>query len=455
MLHPPPPTNAYRNPMVYQHDRLTEEARIRDDITSLQAYDDQLLKIDVVRDQLIAHRAEARRRIQCRQHLLSSFRKIPPEIWEQIFFTFCFSDDETNLRDGQYYPHLLYPIQISEHRHMKPYMLSQVCFHWRNIVNQCHALWTRISIDLSLFLPSGDAPLQKQALRTLRVISERSGRLPLELRLESYALDEDRSYFAVTPSLRRAFKEAFSRTQYLDATIDIFRQIDFRGATAFPVLRCAVLENHGDLSLPAPGLFTNDQVQILLRAPQLQCISITTLRWVVGISPFPLRHLTNFTCYGILTRSDLEHLHHTCPTLHNLNIRVNWTTVAGERPDVLMFAELRGLVLHHDGWSPVSVLQHIVAPSLTDLTHYSPSGGSDTVDAFTDFVDRSACTLRVVSFHLDARRFVGNSHDMWCQVTERLPALEAFTVNLLTEGTSGGQETAQDLLSAMEPTRVG
>ncbi|KAL0064645.1 hypothetical protein AAF712_008343 [Marasmius tenuissimus] len=222
MLHPPPPTNAYRNPMVYQHDRLTEEARIRDDITSLQAYDDQLLKIDVVRDQLIAHRAEARRRIQCRQHLLSSFRKIPPEIWEQIFFTFCFSDDETNLRDGQYYPHLLYPIQISEHRHMKPYMLSQVCFHWRNIVNQCHALWTRISIDLSLFLPSGDAPLQKQALRTLRVISERSGRLPLELRLESYALDEDRSYFAVTPSLRRAFKEAFSRTQYLDATIDIF-----------------------------------------------------------------------------------------------------------------------------------------------------------------------------------------------------------------------------------------
>ncbi|KAJ8094075.1 hypothetical protein PM082_009966 [Marasmius tenuissimus] len=449
-LHPSPPNTLFREHFNHILNRELEQARLQDDMDAFRAYNDLLQKLDATREQVVALRNKAGINVTRRQHLVSSVRKIPPEIWAEIFAVVCFSGCENIWPSRHRHPSQLYPVKITEHREIVPQTLAHVCAQWRNTVILHPVLWTRVSIDLSLFLQNDDVLLQRRASETFRRVLKRSASMPLDVRVESYVLEDDNSHYQMQGVLGEAFKAAFVHARSLDATLDLFRQVDFVGLTAFPTLCCAMLESHRPL-LPYPDSYARDQIGALLTAPNLTSIFIGTTRWLDALGPFPFCNVTAFTCYDVFTKEDLRQIHQACPRLEDLNIRVDWVPDTDTESDALSFPRLRRLTLHYDGWSDVPVLDHILAPSLTHFVQECCTSGPDMIEAFLNFVHRNGCSLRAVSFRIDAIAIIGEARDLWNRVCDVLRVTNAFKITVVTVDVEQSQQVITELGSLMKP----
>ncbi|KAL0057472.1 hypothetical protein AAF712_015884 [Marasmius tenuissimus] len=448
-LHKSLPTSAYRDPLGHEYDHDLQQARLRDDVDTLRAYNALISRHDVIRKQLVAHRNEVERRVQRRRHYLSSIRKVPPEIWADIFALLCFSENDDTWPVREHYPtQPSYAVRISEFRDMIPQTLSHVCAQWRDVAIHHRMLWTRISVDLAVFLQSHVVPFQNRALEAFRTVLKRSGAMPLHLRLESYSLEQNSQYQLPRP-LREVFEQAFVRTMSIDTTVDLFQQVDFAGATSFPALRYAVLESHR-LLVPLER-YSREQVHALLAAPNLNNIFVGTIRWLAALAPFPFRNVTTFACHAAFTKSDLRQIHQACPRLEDLNIRVNWLSIVDAESDVLTFSFLRNLVLQYDGWSPTPVLNHLIAPSLISIVHDSSVYGRDMIEAFLYFVERSNCALRMICFRVDFICVVDEARTLWDRLIDIATTLESFEISVLTSDVTQSKRVVDELLSLLKP----
>ncbi|KAG7097989.1 hypothetical protein E1B28_005297 [Marasmius oreades] len=116
----------------------------------------------------------AMERIRLRGAVLSPIRRVPVELWREIFSLFCFSGDQYPISlysdvmgTTGYYK---YKIEKYIGVNARPYTLLSVCTHWHSIVTGIPNLWSSIRIaghftlDLSpaldyLLSKSGNSPL--------------------------------------------------------------------------------------------------------------------------------------------------------------------------------------------------------------------------------------------------------------------------------------------------------
>ncbi|KAL0060837.1 hypothetical protein AAF712_012376 [Marasmius tenuissimus] len=456
-VHHPIPNSFFREHMAYERSQHHAEREcLEDDIGTLKAYDLQLSALESIRERLSFQRNEVATRIQRRQHLLSSFRKVPAEIWSQIFVEICTissrpyesEDIDTSLVwFGR--PRSFYPIQISEHCvEVIPQTLSQVCYRWRNIVKTYPELWCRISIDLSLYLLPNQERFQDYASATFRHALKNSRGRPLMLRLDSFRLQEEQHNYTLAPSLLEEFREAFHRTRNLDASIDLFSQVDFQGIVSFPILNHATLRSDRPL-VPHEEPYSDHQVQEFLSSPSLATLCVSTIRWLIAVVPWSFQSLTTFTCYDMFTKSDLRRLHCTCPQLQELTIKVNWTAemIMGDS-NLLIFPRLTTLVLNYDGWNPLPVLHHILAPSLVSLAHNTVVSRLDMVASLWDFIDHSGCRLEHLCFMMDTECLT-STPSLWHSLSDRLDRLRSFELTVRTEDVDQSSVASEELLTLM------
>ncbi|KAI3611730.1 hypothetical protein WG66_007694 [Moniliophthora roreri] len=80
-------------------------------------------------------RAELEIRLSRRRSSLSAIRKLPVELWTNIFTEVCQSEENA--------------LSVTHRKIiMPPVVLSQVCSRWREIIGNLPQLWTSISVDL-------------------------------------------------------------------------------------------------------------------------------------------------------------------------------------------------------------------------------------------------------------------------------------------------------------------
>ncbi|KAJ8077483.1 hypothetical protein PM082_022813 [Marasmius tenuissimus] len=447
-LHRPLPPSSFRGPPKYESLDSIDRTRLADDRATVHAYDACLEKIDSIRHELMIHREEALCLVRRREHYLSSFRKIPNELWIEIFSLVCSKSSNANAYgDEKWWPSTTFPIEIGYRKTLSPYVLSQVCHRWRDIAVHYEGLWVNISIDVAFSVSASGGQRHLMALDALKLALERSGKSALTIRLQSHPMVEEEYYRDVPPSVWAPFREAFSRTESLEAAADLFRQIDFGGCLSFPRLRQVWLDSHSPL-LPLPRPSAREQLHALFAAPRLQYLSLERMKWIMAMAPFPFRDLTSFTCQEAMTRSELAHLARCCPRLLDLAIRSDSSVDVSGSSGALQFPKLQSLTLN-PGWSPMSFLGHLNTPSLTSLAYKSSPCTPDRLEVLSRFLSRSQCPLRALGLTIDEDCFTGVPRDAWSSFITNIPSLVNLDVTLHMTSVEISRSAIHQLLSVL------
>ncbi|KAF9000794.1 hypothetical protein BDZ89DRAFT_694257 [Hymenopellis radicata] len=110
------------------------------------------------RDEQKTQRADVRRLRAQIQSLNSTVRRLPPEIWQEVFLFVRNHEAEVDVFS------LLDPV----------YMVGQVCQLWRRVSQSCPRLWSRFLVSSTKLLKLS------WCVSRLRMVLERSGSLPLD-----------------------------------------------------------------------------------------------------------------------------------------------------------------------------------------------------------------------------------------------------------------------------------
>ncbi|KAG7086077.1 hypothetical protein E1B28_003594 [Marasmius oreades] len=184
-------------------------------------------EIDLLRrklEQLETQEQDLETRIEkcCSVLAVTSQRKLPREIWENIFHIACFSHSQG------WYRSLIIRSDVYRGRRQKgilsvPIILTHVCSRWREIVTQCPRLWASIHIRLWEGYPRSGKKLVKMVLAN-------SAPCPLTLRIFLFNYDVIRERVRATCEV---LADHFSRCERLFVYFGASARIDpltpFRG----------------------------------------------------------------------------------------------------------------------------------------------------------------------------------------------------------------------------------
>ncbi|KAL0060390.1 hypothetical protein AAF712_012841 [Marasmius tenuissimus] len=449
-LHSPLPLLVFRGPSGLASCDDIERQRLADDQAALDAYDVQIRSIDAIRDELDLRRKEARRFVRRREHYLSSFRKVPTEVWIEIFSLVCRkrSSNDDGVEEEKWWPSTIFPIEIGYNERLSPYTLSQVCHRWRDIAIHCEELWVNISIDVPFVTKDIGVHRHRPALDTFALALQRSGNRKITLRLESYPAEEDDFYHGIPSTTWTLFRKALSRTETLDIAADLLRHIDFGEGLSFPNLRHIYLDSRSPL-LPLPGPYAREQLHALFAAPHLKSLDLQTMRWVVAITPFPFRGLTSFTCEDPVTMSDLGHLSQCCPRLVVLAVRISGSPDMGVESSILHFPVLETFVLYNGGWNAVFCLRRLRTPSLITLLYESTPCTCDMLECVLDFLIGSQCQLTAIGLKVDEECFIEEYSGIWTRLIEKLPFLHTLDVVVHVVSAETAREISCHVISVL------
>ncbi|KAK7472285.1 hypothetical protein VKT23_000405 [Stygiomarasmius scandens] len=139
---------------IHGSERVFQQAVLRSD--SLKT----IAELETALSLLIEEERAMETLLKDHKSLLSPIRRVPSEIWMQVFIQ-CLPDTE----------------YIAWRPDFPPFILMSVCSHWRNLVMTTSQLWASLSIHI---LPKSDWR------KLLNVFSSRSGQLPLNLAVQWY-----------------------------------------------------------------------------------------------------------------------------------------------------------------------------------------------------------------------------------------------------------------------------
>ncbi|THU92601.1 hypothetical protein K435DRAFT_612270, partial [Dendrothele bispora CBS 962.96] len=131
----------------------------------LEKYDTEIDKLTSILTALQKQRNSLQEYVNGQRGLLSSIRKVPPEIWIEIFTLYC----------GEY------DLLIDKEANISAptLTLSSVCSRWRDLAISTPELWSHMSIHLQTTGKGyGVQPLA-------RLFTDRSRPSPLSLKLEA------------------------------------------------------------------------------------------------------------------------------------------------------------------------------------------------------------------------------------------------------------------------------
>ncbi|KAK7029368.1 hypothetical protein VNI00_014622 [Paramarasmius palmivorus] len=110
------------------------------------------------------------KQIMERRSVLSVSRRLPIEIWNEIFSLVRFGNTDYSLSTRTHLGRF-----VGAESHAVPLRLSQVCSHWRSVVQVSPRLWASISFDIY--------GVNDPVVRLLETFLARSGNQPLRLRI--------------------------------------------------------------------------------------------------------------------------------------------------------------------------------------------------------------------------------------------------------------------------------
>ncbi|ESK95607.1 hypothetical protein Moror_12619 [Moniliophthora roreri MCA 2997] len=291
-----------------EEDRWRNLAFIEEEEGEIARIDQEVGRLYHLIHRLEATRRVLRRKIDERRSLLSSIRKIPLEIWGQIFTPVCFAQD---------YTLLVYLNESKPYIYSPTQQLSLVCSQWRDNINMLPHLWSAISIDMHL-LYIDIRPL-------LELYLNNSGEYHLKVRIQYSGTylsnDEYREPVLTghaTVALQVLMKE-MSRFAELELHMNMpeswIYQPDFLHNTTFPYLRS--FRNHTE---PVPGMRedTSRFWEAIQTAPLLT--DAFTLSVVDDFFMLPYWQLTRLALESIKV-NHLVQLLGICPNLESILVQ--------------------------------------------------------------------------------------------------------------------------------------
>ncbi|KAL0065365.1 hypothetical protein AAF712_007718 [Marasmius tenuissimus] len=370
-MNPDPPLDLFRSfQPVSQSEATLQLDFMESESQVLQRYDDQIAQANSV----LRNLEDARRRIQtqldARRSLFSAARRIPVEIWRDIFMRVCFPVGEgtEELYFGFHTPFSPIRVDISTPCRAIPLGLSQICLQWRKVAFGFPDLWSRMWIDLS-HLTVGRMSLLENFL-------PRSSGRPITLLLRTsmgYSWHRD-GLENLIPRVRNFLQAAFEMSWDVEMYLDLLENFDFEGKLAVPQLESLTIISPFEQPDPSTS-FPSDQVKTLLTAPSLNRLStLNKLTWL-STEPtqllIPPPTLTTIECWDHVQYHHLTAISNACPMLTTMRLRVQHLGSDDESPPpsmLLSFPLLQTLQIETISVSdPFRDFDNLILPSLTDL----------------------------------------------------------------------------------------
>ena len=301
--------------------------------------------------------------IQNHRTVLSPVRRVPTEIWEEIF-TYC--GEQT---DGLCTPVDPCHIKIDEF----PWVLGRVCSRWREIMMDTPAFWTNVRTNLKNYY------LCDSRRQPMQTVIQRSKTVPIDLKIES---DPNVAQATVTGVARLLFglrdkieslelMMPFEHFQFMEAEIK---------SSALTVLKKLHLGYPMEYNSSKKYL-QKDNVNVFATAPRLKQVTICG-----GGTDFPdkfnlpWRQLEVVEQY--LARGDqVLQCISNCPNMHTLYVYETY----GMRTDLTI---LRHDVLRCVSLGEVLLLDYLELPSLVKLTIGYNSTLRSPFDAYAARLER-------------------------------------------------------------------
>ena len=369
-----------------RNNELPSEENLQEAIALRFQANEDLLLIDTEIQRLKAKREQVQRSIDLYTTILSPARRLPPDIWREVFYH-CLTIGRT------------YPILSATEA---PMLLTRVCSMWRSVALSSPRIWTRLYIPLpgDPRLSSNYGKLKDQALDVRRQIFsktmqlrcqavkewlERSGSCPLSLSITypfgyissigepgiNGAEDDE-----VADPLFQVICPFAPRWEHLDLSMPL--EIYQRLQTKIPLDRLSMLRGFKG------NIYSQDSTPTMvplhiIELPTLESLSVNCHQLTINLSRYrnSWERLTDICFESPVSDTDLLEMLKQCPKIITLdvNMQVPWDNrdldLFEQPPEMVLLPHLESLKLHESGPTSAVILA-VDAPSLKFLQYRCP-----------------------------------------------------------------------------------
>ncbi|ESK94088.1 hypothetical protein Moror_12833 [Moniliophthora roreri MCA 2997] len=415
--------------IAHHHTIIAEEEK------ELTRFDVELEKLRKIVGNMESERNALQTRISERRNLVSVMRQIPSELWEIIFrhvvVSWSMTAGAQTPSKHSLYVHYDHGCTYSEPCPgdilAPPFILSQVCSHWRSLVLSIPHLWSSISVDIY--------GLDKDIRPLLEIYYRNSKGRPLTMEIidsEWRALEGSDCYsqdkideFDWDPE--QAGRDVFLSLMREAGRCEVLRLDLNEGKTdeedipevSFPILRSFTNLNRLNLDEVA-GL--DWLLRAVQQAPHLAHVKTRHLR---DLPMVPFRHLKSLTIASARGLCRLLMSLTSCPHVDTLDIQdFRRDPRQDQQTGSIVLAAVRSFAVCVNDWEPEQaclLFSSLTIPSLVNLKIYSRFDGSQGSTAgyqhdswswqcLYGFLERSSSSLKDLSISISARMFVGGVH---------------------------------------------
>ncbi|KZP14339.1 hypothetical protein FIBSPDRAFT_114027 [Athelia psychrophila] len=331
----------------------TESQHVKAIISEKQGHlaqlESEIERLRSLLDPLLRTRDETKQFLSAHVNILSPARRMPAEIWSDIF-TKCLPDEEHA------------PIDCTQ----APLLLTQICRAWRSFASSTPQLWSSISVEAR-----GSAPSEMQS-RVIKNWLSRSGTLPLSIKVDAIGplgpkLVNTLVLFGPRVHSLDIMAKHDERQKIFDASMPTLSRIEFR---------CSGVLRLFQLSGPPPNLR-----RLLL--PGMDNLMAT---------PFPWAELTALDVTRTIQYNECFLIFHRCHSLSRLALpHIDGAHDGATRQRVT----LRHLLfLHLCPDSGVgNLLDNLTLPNLKELNIAERNSTGRSNEVLLSFLTRSACPI--------------------------------------------------------------
>ena len=393
-------------------------SQVQDDISRLDA---RISRLSVVLDKLVEKREKLREYLDQHSALFAPARRVPPEIWGEIF-QHCLPSDAAveDLRCCRSIVEDRFSSRSSddgdggeEEDTRAPWVFTRVSRDLRFAAVSCPMLWTRVSVCVD-----DHAVLDRRKLRSLVHFLRLSGSLPLSVMLFGRSYDADAFELWAQSPMARSLAATCKRWEKLQLShVPCPTRNRFYTTLTNRLDRLKVLETHFTSEVPRGKPFACD---VFANTPRLRSLTVT------GAFPYdalhlPMQQLARCSMHGILC---FPRLIQSCPILVDLNLTLPPAGVRIEHFNLLRSERVRTLRLDlhtADHLLTDQLLRALDLPLLSTLhleCHHLPDEGA------LRFFKRNS-TIKHLTFRVDKW-----SEDSLVQSLQSLSSLEHLCVSI-------------------------
>lgn len=412
-------------------------SQVQDDISRVDA---RISRLSVVLDKLVEKREKLREYLDQHSALFSPARRVPPEIWGEIF-QHCLPSDAAveDLRCCQSIVEDQFSSRSSdggdgEEDTRAPWVFTRVSRDLRFAAVSCPGLWTRVSVCVD-----DHAVLDRRKLRSLVHFLGLSGSLPLSVMLFGRSYDAGTFELWAQSPMARSLAATCKRWEKLQLShVPCPTRNRFYTTLTNRLDSLKVLKTHFTSEVPRGKPFAGD---VFANTPRLRSLTVT------GALPYdalhlPMQQLARCSMHGVLY---FPRLIQSCPVLVDLNLTLPPAGVRIEHFNLLRSERVRTLRLDlhtADHLLTDQLLRSLDLPLLSTLyleCHHLPDEGA------LRFFKRNS-TIKHLTFRDDKW-----SEDSLVQSLQSLSSLEHLCVSIWPGSMKGTELLLNNLARRRSP----